>query len=186
MIERYVLGQLSLAEGRMIEAAASSDLALRARLNGLQDDLAALAQRRAISPPSDLKARIFSTIAEQNRSDRPPILHQGSKASDYSRWIDGPDMTCPTVFDEVHFLEFGDDPDAMSALVWVKHGSPAETHTDCVEKFLILEGTCEVELNGTVQSLSSGDVFSIPLYTVHTVKVTSPAPCKFILQRIAA
>ncbi len=59
-------------------------------------------------------------------------------------------------------------------------------HTHELEKFLILEGTCDITIEDEVYSLKAGDFLSIPLYNKHDVKVTSLNPCKAILQRIAA
>lgn len=169
-----------------MEAAAVRDPELRARIDELQDGLVALAQRQAVPPPAGLKARIMASIAAETGSDRPPIIHPASKVSDYSRWIDVPGMERPSDAGEIFFIPFAENSDGQSALVWLATGAPEETHTDSIEKFLIVEGSCEIVFNGKVHALMPGDVLSIPLHTPHHVKVTSTIPCKIILQRIAA
>ena len=64
--------------------------------------------------------------------------------------------------------------------------APAEVHDNEYEKFLIIEGTCDITVDEDVYSLVPGDYFSIPLYKSHNIKVTSTIPCKAILQRLAA
>jgi mannose-6-phosphate isomerase-like protein (cupin superfamily) len=64
--------------------------------------------------------------------------------------------------------------------------SPAEIHHDEYERFLIVEGTCDITIEKKVHHLKSGDFLAIPLFANHTVKVTSNIPCKAILQRVAA
>ena len=113
-------------------------------------------------------------------------MHAGSTAADFAPWIDRPGMVRPPDAGDIHVIPFADNSDGASALVWLVSGSPEETHTDCIEKFLIVEGSCHIAFGQNVHVLEAGDVFSIPLYTAHTVKVTSAVPCKIILQRIAA
>lgn len=59
-------------------------------------------------------------------------------------------------------------------------------HINELEKFLILEGTCDITIEDEVYSLKAGDFLSIPLYKKHDVRITSLNPCKAILQRLAA
>ena len=68
----------------------------------------------------------------------------------------------------------------------LKHGAPTETHTNEYEKFLIVEGSCDLTIGTTVHHLNAGNYLSIPLYVSHDVKVTSAIPCKIILQRVNA
>jgi mannose-6-phosphate isomerase-like protein (cupin superfamily) len=73
-----------------------------------------------------------------------------------------------------------------TAVVWLEHGAPPETHTNELEKFLIVEGTCNIIVDGRDHHLKPGDLFNIPLHLSHTVLVTSSITCKIILQRVAA
>lgn len=65
-------------------------------------------------------------------------------------------------------------------------GSPEEVHTDVIEKFLVIEGNCEIRTAASTTRLSPGSVHSIPLHVVHEVVVTSAVPCKVIVRRVAA
>ena len=64
--------------------------------------------------------------------------------------------------------------------------SPIEVHTNELESFLILEGTCDITIGEEVHHLVTGDFISIPLHIGHSLIVTSNIPCKVILQRVAA
>lgn len=188
LIEQYVLGQLDVEQSRLVEAAGVKDSEVRSTIDALREGLEQEVRQNAVAPPAGVKERLLSRleIPETQRLDWPPVIHAGSKVTDFARWIDGPGMDRPADAEEVHAIPFADNAQGMSALVWLVQGSPEETHTDLVEKFLIVEGTCEISMRGEVFSLSPGDVLSIPLYTAHSVKVTSLIPCKVILQRIAA
>lgn len=188
LIERYVLGELPPRERREVEAAASADPFLRARIDELQAGLERLALMNPVPPPASLKQRLLDAVEGQARESviRPPVIHPASRVADFAPWIDRPEMVRPADAGDIHFIPFADNSDGASALVWLVSGSPEETHTDCIEKFLIVEGSCQILIGQKVHALEAGDVFSIPLHTPHTVKVTSAVPCKIILQRIAA
>jgi mannose-6-phosphate isomerase-like protein (cupin superfamily) len=64
--------------------------------------------------------------------------------------------------------------------------APDEIHDNEYEKFLIVEGECDITVGTNVHHLTPGNYFSIPLHATHSVKVTSKTPCKVILQRVAA
>ncbi len=188
LIERYVLGQLSAHEGLELEARASLDPSCRAEIDELQARLEEFVQLNAVAPPSGLKQRVLDAVQSLGReaAGRPPVLHPGSMAADFTAWIEQPHMVRPADAGDVFFIPFADNVDGLSAVVWLASGAPEETHAQCVEKFLILEGSCRIEFPDRVHVLDEGDVLSIPLHTPHTVKVTSALPCKILLQRIAA
>ncbi|MEO5942329.1 MAG: cupin domain-containing protein, partial [Ferruginibacter sp.] len=103
----------------------------------------------------------------------------------YAPWLNRSDMTAPD--NEAIFAKIiGYTPEATTAIVWIKEYAPHEVHDHEYEKFLVVEGTCDIIVEGKVHSLIPGDYFAIPLHKKHVVKVTSIIPCKVILQRIAA
>ena len=116
----------------------------------------------------------------------PPILNEGSTIADFSQWLERKDLVLPDDFTDFHAKIIGMDSKKTTAIAWLKYGSPSETHTDEYEKFLILEGTCDITIGEKTVSLVPGDYLAIPLHVSHNVRVTSSIPCKVILQRIAA
>jgi mannose-6-phosphate isomerase-like protein (cupin superfamily) len=116
-----------------------------------------------------------------------PPLSEFSKIEEYAEWIDRADMVAPGDFGEI-FAKILSHTDAMTAaLVWLREMAPQEVHDDQYERFLILEGTCDITIedHGT-HSLKRGDYLQIPLHKNHHVVVTSIFPCKILLQRVAA
>ena len=95
-------------------------------------------------------------------------------------------MSTPPDLKDIHARIIGNTAEVTTAIVWIKDMAPPETHTNEIEKFLIVEGSCEIIVEKEVYQLVSGDFFAIPLYKSHMVKVTSDIPCKIILQRVAA
>ena len=95
-------------------------------------------------------------------------------------------MILPDNFKDFHAKIIGYTPEMVTAIVWIRNMAPHEVHDDEFEKFLILEGTCDITIGDKVHKMASGDSLSIPLHIDHFVTVTSDIPCKAILQRIAA
>jgi len=116
----------------------------------------------------------------------PPELSVTSKVSDYNEWITRPDMVLPELADNVYAKILSATPGMICAIVWIKEMAPQEVHNDEYERFLILEGTCDILVEENCYSLKPGDYFQIPLHKDHTVRITSFIPCKVILQRVAA
>lgn len=190
LLEQYVLGTLSADETAMVRRSIASMPGIRAEVEALEEALERLAMAQAKRPPAEIRARVLRSVAfdramHQNEG-RPPILHPASKVSDYARWIERPEMVEDPTNENIFFVPFASNEDGMSALVWMRQGAEEETHTDCLEKFLIIEGTCEIIFNGRAHALRAGDYMSIPMHIPHSVKVTSEIPCRIIIQRIAA
>jgi mannose-6-phosphate isomerase-like protein (cupin superfamily) len=92
-------------------------------------------------------------------------------------------MGLPTDLKDIQIRVIGSTPKMMTAIVWIKEMVPQEVHVDEHEKFLIVEGTCEITVGEDVYSFTAGDFMQIPLHKKHHVKVTSVIPCKVLLQR---
>jgi len=95
-------------------------------------------------------------------------------------------MNC-TGSDENLFIKIiGNIPGMITSIAWIKDQTPREVHHNEYERFLIVEGNCDIIIGDETNHLVPGDYFSISLQEYHTLKVTSSIPCKAILQRVAA
>ena len=192
ILEEYVLGLTSETENQEVEQMVSAYPEIGREIGMITASL--MAYGETIAPEIDpaLKPLLIATIDYSERLKNgeapafPPELNEQSRISDFEEWISRPDMTLPEDFDLVHVKLLGAEPNRLTGLLWLKYGFPEETHQVQYEKFLILEGTCDITIEGEVTSLKSGDYLQIPLYKKHNVTVTSSVPCKAILQRIAA
>jgi mannose-6-phosphate isomerase-like protein (cupin superfamily) len=95
-------------------------------------------------------------------------------------------MVLPDNASEIFAKLIGVTPEVTTAILWIRTETPYEIHDHEYERFLILEGTCEINVDDKIYGLKAGDYMSIPLHVGHFVKVTSSTPCKAILQRVAA
>jgi len=191
-LEMYALGALSDEDNRAVEAALNSDPSLRQELYEVELALESYAMMHALPVDPTAKPMLLAVANFQERMNSgelpssPPALNAASRISDFAPWLDRTDLQEPSEYESMYGHIIGADETKSTLIVWLKEGAPDETHTDEYEKFLVVEGTCEITIGDTVHSLKSGDFLSIPLHISHRVEVTSHLRCKVILERAAA
>lgn len=191
ILEQYVLGTASPEECREVELRAAADSAIRQEIDTIGEALEALAMENAIAPDPIIKPFLMATINYEQRIlngepvTEPPLLNEYSKPDDYTSWLNRADMVSPGT-DDVFAKIIGFTEKVTTAIVWLKEMAPQEVHDDEYERFLIIEGTCDIVVDGKSNKLIPGDYFAIPLHSNHHIIVTSTIPCKVILQRVAA
>jgi quercetin dioxygenase-like cupin family protein len=191
ILEQYVLGYTSNAETAEIALMAAAHPAVNKEIAVIEKSLEAYAMAQAVKPNPIIKPFLLASIDYMERIKNgelftvPPVLHEGVAIEAYALWLNRSDMMAPD--DEAIFAKIiGYNPEVTTAIVWIKEYAPPEVHDHEYEKFLVVEGTCNIIVEGKVHALIPGDYFAIPLHKKHFVKVTSIIPCKVILQRIAA
>ena len=191
ILEMYVLGMTSVEETLDVTQMALLHDEIRAEIDEIKKALDIDATKHG-APSAAVKAFLLATIdyAERIKNgepvDFPPILSNNSKVSDFEKWTSRPDMILPDDFDEICGKIIGYTPEATTLIAWIKTMAPFEIHEKEYERFLILEGSCDITIADTIYHLTPGDYMQIPLFKGHSLVVTSSSPCKFILQRVAA
>jgi mannose-6-phosphate isomerase-like protein (cupin superfamily) len=192
IIESYALGMANEEEILRVESMASLHPEVKQELEEIRSSLESYAGSHASKPHMTLKPMVLGGIEYMERMMKgeppsyPPVIYEGSKIEDYREWLDRPDMMAPEEFDNIHAKYICITPELKCAIVWIKEIAPDEVHKDEHERFLIVEGTCDIYVDGHVRHLVPGDVFFVPLHSNHHVIITSDIPCKAVLQRIAA
>ena len=192
ILELYVLGITSDKENEEIEKLALSTFEIAEEIKNISEAVEAYTLQNSVAPDPTIKPFLMAMIDYTERLKNgelpsfPPVLNETSTISDYDQWIYRTDIKLPENFKDFHAKIIGYTPEVTTAIIWIKDMAPQEVHQHEFEKFLILEGTCNITIADKVYSLKAGDFLSIPLYKKHDVKITSLIPCKAILQRIAA
>lgn len=194
VIEMYVMGLGTEEDNREIERLSLDYPEIKSEIDKITDALLESSNRdpKRLNLSSNVKPFIMAIIDYTERLKNgeqisfPPALNENSKTTDYSTWINRKDMICDASSENIYAKIIGSIPGVMTAIVWLKEGSPHEVHDNEYEKFLILEGSCNIVTKDEVFPLVPGNYFQIPLHVGHTVEVTSKIPCKLILQRMAA
>lgn len=188
----YVMGMLSPVECMEVEQMAAQHPEVQAEIEEITKALKAYAEEQSPAPHAAIKPLLVATIDYSERLQNgeapafPPMLNEHSKVDDYAEWLNRKDLLLPDQFTDIFAKIIGYTPGMTTAIVWISTMAPHEVHADEYEKFLIVEGTCDLVIGQTVHQLVPGDYLAIPLHAGHHVKVTSSIPCKVILQRIAA
>lgn len=191
ILELYITGIASADEVREVEEMAAAHTDVREALDALNLVMETIAVENAIAPSVLIKPFLMATMDFMDRMESgetpsfPPELQIGAKIGDYAEWLNRPDMVLPSWVEDVYAKIIGYTPQAITAIVWIREMAPEEVHDNEYEKFLIVEGTCDISVDGDVHHLVPGDYMAIPLHKNHVVKVTSDVPCKVILQRVA-
>lgn len=192
ILELYVMGATSAEETTYVERMAQLYDEVKTELENIEATLEAYALQHAVQPDPVIKPFLMATIDYMERLQSgeepafPPKLDAHSKLSDFKEWLDRPDMVPAEGWSEVSAKIIGYTPEMTTAIVWIEHAAPPEVHEDQLESFLIVEGTCNIQVEGQDNHIKAGDFFTIPLHKSHTVLITSAIPCKIILQRAAA
>lgn len=192
ILELYVLELTTPEEQIEVETMSALYPEVKQEILEISIALEQYALENPITPDPIIKPFLMATIDYSDRMQNgevfssPPILSADSKIADYEQWISRSDMISPAEYDDIYAKILSYTPEVITAIVWLKVMAPQEVHDDEYEKFLILEGTCDITIGEDVYSLKSGDYLTIPLYQNHHVTVTSSIPCKVILQRVAA
>lgn len=192
LLELYVIGDLSEKENQMIENALIQFPSLKQEIHEIEKTFEAYALAHATEVPATAKPMLLTLnnynerLAQGEIPQNPPVLNQESKVSDYQEWLDRADLQEPDEYDSMAGRIIGANEDKTTMIVWLKEGAPPEVHTDEIEKFLIVEGTCDITIGENKHSLKAGDYLEIPLFISHHVQVTSSMRCKIILERYAA
>ena len=192
IIEAYVMGLTSEGEALEVEAYAAShpEVALAIDQYGYELEQAALAN--AVDPDPIVKPMVMASVDYMHRlaqgedPSHPPLLTTASVVEDYTEWLQRGDMKLKEGEKEIFAKIIGFSPEVTTAIVWLKDMAPQEVHHDEYERFLIVEGSCDITIEGEVYSLKPGSFLEIPLHKKHAVKVTSLVACKVLLQRVAA
>lgn len=191
ILQAYVLGTASPDEIVNVESAVSMYPEVKEALEMFELELEQYYLANAQTPDPTIKPMVMASIDLMQRLENGeelksvPLLNESSKVEDYKEWLDRSDLQSKGS-DDVSAKIIGYTPTATTAIIWLKDMAPEEVHHNEYERFLILEGTCEITIEDKVYPLRAGDYLQIPLHVHHSVKVTSSVPCKAILQRVAA
>jgi mannose-6-phosphate isomerase-like protein (cupin superfamily) len=193
ILDLYVMGLTSEEENKEITRLSALHPEIAREIDEITEAAITIAEENAPAEMnSTIEPMVLAVINYTTRlqsGEQPvsaPLLSEKSKASDFSAWLSRPDFTMPSDLQDIHVRLIAAEPAMTTGVVWIRNSSPWEKHDNEFERFLILEGSCDITIGENVHSLVPGDYLSIPLHVAHMVKVTSPEPCKVILQRVAA
>lgn len=165
-----------------------------------EEDLIHLANDYALAPPPDLRNKVLDKIRllNQQKSQRQPLnLNNLPFLDESANLLDWQELTSniqpPEDFEDIYMHTLEENEERELFVAWVKEFIPEEVHTDVLESFLILEGSCTCYITGmdgqqrTIR-LAEGDFYTMQIGEHHDLQITSSKPAKAIIQwkKIAA
>ncbi len=152
------------------------------------------AKAHSVAPPAFLREKILSKIVELDTShligpklqlDSLPMLADNSNWQDWHEAVSG--IEPPAEFDSIHLHPLESNEKRELFVAWVKDMVEEEVHTDLLETFLILEGSCECHITDTkgetcIVRLGQGDSITMQIGETHDIVITSMKPAKAILE----
>jgi mannose-6-phosphate isomerase-like protein (cupin superfamily) len=152
------------------------------------------AKAYSVAPPSHLRGLILSRIKALNAQDKRrtklqfdnlPMLAENSNWLDWQAVIEG--IEPPAEFENIHLHPIEANEKRELFVAWVKKMVDEEVHTDLLESFLILEGSCECHIcnekgETRIVRLGQGDYITMQLGETHDIVITSLQPAKAILE----
>lgn len=192
LLELYVLGATTEEENTLIASLAKQYPQIKDEIDSISNALLLTAEACAPELNPANKAMLMAKIHFEERIAKgeeiveAPYLSPNSTIKDFETWLNREDMQLSEYFSDLEAKIISANANATTLIVWLQHGAPSEIHVKEYEHFLIVEGTCTIQIGEELYPLQPGDYLSIPLHIPHSVTVTSAAYCKVILQRIAA
>ncbi len=171
ILEEFVLGHLTKTERAEVLILAERHENIRDEITKIEKSIEELAQRAAIQPPVNLRAKIMKSLL-------PPALHSKSKVSDYTYWLEK--VKKPADFDSMHMEIISETTEMTMVIAWIKEGEVNHTHETYSEIFLIVDGACSAIINGEEATYGPGDYVEFPIHKEHSYVVTSEIPMKVV------
>ena len=86
-------------------------------------------------------------------------------------------------FDNLHVVGLPSTNEIINFAVWAKQGHEEEMHDDRNEYLAILDGSCDMYMNGVKTSYKKGDIITIKTGISHYAVITSAQPMFALVQR---
>ena len=157
ILEQYVLGNTGKEESMEVERMAAAHLEIRNEIAEISRTIEQLAMANAVTPSRNVKPFLMATIDFMERMEQgekpslAPLLNEDSKLNDYSSWLNRNDIVLPLHATDPYAKIISSAPGVVTAIVWIKNESPLEIHHDEYEKFLIVEGSCDIIVEKEIQ-----------------------------------
>jgi mannose-6-phosphate isomerase-like protein (cupin superfamily) len=174
ILESYCLGILNPEEAAGVLAMSMLYPTVNSELKSIEVAMEKVALELAVTPRVDLKKELMDTLFVSQPLDINNLPLTGATSS-LDSWLNALAHLIPDehITDFYHHLLKQDDG-VMQALVVSKVNIPDETHTDLIESFFILEGSCRCVIDNREYILNPGDFLEIPLHQHHDVELLTP------------
>ena len=187
VVEQYCMGMLSYTERLAVENNAAAHPDIKDEMDRIADAIESYAITNPVMPRDSLKARVLLAAYQTEcgaGKEYPPLIMDNSVADEFRNWLKGISVPSPAEpFSNLSFYDLPSTEAVTNFMVWAKDGHDEEEHNDFREFIVILEGHCDMYMNGEKKHYSTGEIIRIPPFVPHHAVITSEGPMLAIVQR---
>lgn len=187
IIESFCLGFTTPEEAEVLKQMAALHPEVQLEMDKVRTSMNNIIKETAIKPRPFVKTALMNRIYAQQSLVHPqyiPLLHE---PVDFERIYESAkvnDLKIPgEFFENIHMQDLPSTTEIINFAVWVKKGHEEELHTDRIEYIAILDGSCDMIMNGVKKAYSKGQVITIPINVPHHAIITSIQPMFALVQR---
>jgi quercetin dioxygenase-like cupin family protein len=187
IIETYCLGFTSAEENELLEKMAGEYPEVQQELQRVRTSLDEILKQNEIRPAASVKTAVMNNIYRQQAIIHPefvPLMHEQIGFERFFESAKANKLKAPaSAFENLFVLELPSTPEIINFAVWAKKGHEEESHSDRKEFIAILDGSCDMFMNGEKTSYSKGSIIDIPVDVPHYAVITSEEPMFALVQR---
>ena len=187
ILDSYCLGFTSREEDASIEEMAARFPHVQEEIEKIRASLYAFVLQRNIQPSAAVKTTVMHAIYAQQAEKNPgfvPLMH---KPADFTRYYQSAIANnlkeADEPFDNLYVKALPSTNEVINFAVWVKNGHEEESHSDRNEYIAILEGSCDMFMDGRKSSYIEGEIISIAAGVSHYAVISSEKPMFALVQR---
>ncbi len=187
VLEQYCMGMLSYEERLSVENYVAAYPDIEDEIDRIADAIESYTIANSVMPKASLKARVL-LAAYQTASgagkEYPPLILDNSVTDEFRQWLKGVTIPSPAEpFNNLSFYHLPSTDAVTNFMVWAREGHDEEEHNDFNEFVVILEGHCDMYMNGEKKHYEKGEIIRIPPFVPHHAVITSEQPMVAIVQR---
>lgn len=187
IIDAFCMGFTSPEENEEVKTMAAKHPEVAAAIAQLKQEYEVTFKMAELKPRPAVKEAIMNNVYAQQSALQVAFVPLLDKETAFSRLLEtvaANNIQTPTAaFDNIFMQKLPSTREVLNFAVWAKVNQEEETHTDVKEFIAVLEGSCDIYINGEKESYSKGDIIAIPLNVPHYAVITSPQPMFAFVQR---
>ncbi len=187
ILESYCLGFTNTSENAMVEKMAGDYPPVQQEIDKIRDSLSRFLLKNTLQPSHAVKTNVMHTIYSQQaeaHKEFVPLMHKPVEFNRFYQAVEANFLDKPSEdFENLYVKELPSTNEVINFAVWAKKGHEEETHSDRNEYLAVLEGSCEMYMDGKKRSYSQGEVITIEAGIPHYAVITSAEPMFALVQR---
>jgi mannose-6-phosphate isomerase-like protein (cupin superfamily) len=187
IIESFCLGFTTPEEAESLKQMAALHPEVQEEMDKVRTSMNNIIKETAIKPRPFVKTAVMNKIYSQQSLVHPqyiPLLHE---PVDFERIYESAKVNYLEMpsesFENIYMQDLPSTNEIINFAVWVKNGHEEELHTDRMEYIAILDGSCDMIMNGVKKAYTKGQVITIPINVPHHAVITSEQPMFALVQR---